>query len=294
MKKTIITFFVSAVMFTIFIGMSSNADKVSNYKLQAPSKTYKLPKILHEISGLTDISVDEIACVQDEEGIIFIYNLTTGEITDRIKFGEDGDYEGITHIDEDIYILRSDGAIIEIKDYKSSSKSAKIIETGITAKDNEGLCYDHNTNQLLIGCKSKVGKGKEFKNLRAIYAFDLTKKKLSKSPFLEITLSDVIDFADKNKIKLPTKTKDKKTKSALKLGISALAVHPQTGDFYILSAVDHMILICDNKGKIKTIEMLDKKLFPQAEGITFMPNGDMLISNEGVNKEPTIFCFNKV
>jgi hypothetical protein len=45
-------------------------------------------------------------------------------------------------------------------------------------------------------------------------------------------------------------------------------------------------------GKIEAIEKLKNKLFPQAEGISFFSNGDMLISNEGNDKEGTILRFN--
>jgi hypothetical protein len=45
-------------------------------------------------------------------------------------------------------------------------------------------------------------------------------------------------------------------------------------------------------GTIDSMERLDKDLFAQPEGITFMENGDMLISNEGAKGIPTIVRFN--
>jgi hypothetical protein len=36
------------------------------------------------------------------------------------------------------------------------------------------------------------------------------------------------------------------------------------------------------------MEKLDDDLFNQPEGLTFLSNGDMLISNESKNKPPTI------
>lgn len=44
------------------------------YNLNEPSSVITLPQTLHEVSGLTDFSNTEIACVQDEKGIIFIYD----------------------------------------------------------------------------------------------------------------------------------------------------------------------------------------------------------------------------
>ena len=45
-------------------------------------------------------------------------------------------------------------------------------------------------------------------------------------------------------------------------------------------------------GNIEYLERLDKDLFTQPEGITFMKNGDMFISNEGGKAEATLIRFN--
>jgi len=37
---------------------------------------------------------------------------------------------------------------------------------------------------------------------------------------------------------------------------------------------------------------LDPRVFNKAEGITFMENGDMLITNEGQDHRPTLLRFN--
>ncbi len=41
------------------------------YDINSPDKVFKLPPILNEISGLTEIDNNHIACTQDELGIIF-------------------------------------------------------------------------------------------------------------------------------------------------------------------------------------------------------------------------------
>ena len=50
------------------------------YNLSSPTKTYTLPATLNEISGITILNNNEIACVQDELGIIYIYDLKEGKI----------------------------------------------------------------------------------------------------------------------------------------------------------------------------------------------------------------------
>jgi hypothetical protein len=45
------------------------------------------------------------------------------------------------------------------------------------------------------------------------------------------------------------------------------------------------------KGNLEHIEQLDPIVFNKAEGITFYDNGDMLITNEGQDKKPTVLFF---
>ena len=53
-----------------------------------------------------------------------------------------------------------------------------------------------------------------------------------------------------------------------------------------------MLFVFDMNGTIEYMEKLNPDIFNQPEGITFLKNGDMLISNEGQNKNPTLLRFN--
>ena len=46
--------------------------------------------------GLTDVSASEVALVQDEKGVIFVYDLRKRSVAQEIRFGPSGDYEGLT------------------------------------------------------------------------------------------------------------------------------------------------------------------------------------------------------
>jgi hypothetical protein len=53
-----------------------------------------------------------------------------------------------------------------------------------------------------------------------------------------------------------------------------------------------MLFIFEPGGALLDIEKLDHKIFNQAEGIAFINNGDMLITNEAKNAQPTLLRFN--
>ena len=149
-----------------------------------------MPDTLREISGLTMLDNENFACIQDENGIIFIGNLNTGNIEKQFVFGPDGDYEGIAKAGNDLYILRSDGTLFGISDYNSGNIVLNTWPTGIPANNNEGLCYDAANNRLLIACKGKSGKGAEFKDIRRITSYNVCYTKLLRLLFLIPILFD--------------------------------------------------------------------------------------------------------
>ena len=167
----------------IFIGQQIIlAQNTIPYQLDQVKQRIVLPDELREVSGLTVIDSKTLACVQDEAGIAFIYDLDKQEIKRKIHFAGPGDYEGIAPVGKDLYVLRSDGVLFLIRDFAKNNPAIDSIETGIPNKDNEGLCFDKENKRLLIGSKSKIGKGPAYKNLRTIYAFDHRRKQLVKTP----------------------------------------------------------------------------------------------------------------
>ena len=265
-----------------------------DYNLSDPDKIIILPSSLNEISGITEINATTVAGIQDNNGILFIYDLKKEQIKMQDYFYENGDYEGIARVDNTIYVLRSDGELFEITNYESSTFKVLSYKTGIPAKDNEGLCYDQKADRLLIGPKSNVGEKSENKERRFIFSFDLKSKKLIEKPAFIFDLSVIKKFALKNKIKVPlTKPKKGHKKEPLiEFRISALGINHLTNRLFVLSGTEQLLFVFSMDGTIEYMEKLDPDLFPQPEGITFLKNGDMLISNESHGKKPTIVRIN--
>jgi hypothetical protein len=117
---------------------------------------WEMSKDLKEISGIDMIDDKLIACIQDELGKIFIYNIDNNKIEKAIDFGANGDYEGIAVVKDVAYIIRADGMLFEVSNYSSPKPVIKEYRTPLTAKqDVEGLCYDEKNNRLLLSIKGK-------------------------------------------------------------------------------------------------------------------------------------------
>lgn len=267
-----------------------------NYNLSKPDKIYTLPDALKEVSGITGTDASSIACIQDEKGIIYIYNLDKEQVTEKHPFHYSGDFEGIARVDKTIYVLRSDGILFGFENYASATPITKSYITGIPAGDNEGLCFDQQANRLLIAPKSNYITDSESKNKRLIYAFDLKSKKLIKTPAFVIDLNKIKKFAAENKIKVPMKNGKKGDKKEIDIEFrpSEIGIHPVTNKLFVLSGMERLLFVFNMKGEIEYIEKLDQDFFVQPEGLTFLKNGDMLISNDVKNNHPALLRFNYI
>lgn len=220
---------------------------------------WDMPEELREISALTYLGDGLFACVQDEEGSIFFYNTRSKKIERKIKFGEPGDYEDITHKGNTAYVVNSSGEIFQVENI-NATPSVKKYKTSLTAKnDVEGICLDESNNRLLLTVKKESNKEQP----RGIYAFALSTNRFINEPVF------VLEQAEKGKSK----------KGDIKP--SSIAIHPANGDIYVLEGTNPKLMILDKTGKQKQLFSLDKNVFAQPEGIAFTPEGDMYISNEG-------------
>jgi uncharacterized protein YjiK len=236
--------------------------------------TWLLPETLLEVSGIAWLDADHFACVQDEMGTVFLFNVRLNKIDREIPFGPKGDYEGIAIVDKSLYVLRADGALFAIENFPGAERKVKMYTTGLKEKqDSESLTYDKKNNRLLIAVKGPDPNSSDYKG---IYSFDLKSKSMLPTPVYKINLNDKI-FEDVNK-----------GKPKNSISPSDLAIHPTTGDLYILEGTKPKLLIMNKTGALLSLHELKGPDFPQPEGISFSPDGKMYISNEGNKGEGNI------
>ncbi len=223
---------------------------------------WDLPDELVEVSGIAYLDKSRFACVQDEEGVIFIFNMNSGDIEKRIPFAGPGDYEGLTLNGDMAYVVRADGVI-----YETDMKQGKTSEykTYLTVNNNiEGLCFDQRNNRLLLAGKDI---DEAYPGYKGIYAFDLANKELARLPAFKIELSNAI----------LRKSNTKKSKDIMP---SSIGIHPLSGEIYITDGTSSQLLVMNANGDLKRLYELGKS-FTQPEGISFNQEGAVFISNEG-------------
>lgn len=272
--------------------MSACSASLLPYDLNNPEATVKLPTILDEVSGLSDVDMNHIACVQDEKGRIYIVSIQNGSIIDEIDFTSEGDFEGLTYLDSMFYVLRSDGTLYVISGALSGGTQTEIFNLELKSKDNEGFAFDPIDNQFLIAAKSK-NIGEKENRMRAVYALNRSTYQLESKAALLIDTDQLGEYAEKNGIQQQNYTIKGKEK-AFSFRPSSIAVHPKSGDYYIISAEDFLLVVMNRKEEILMMEVLDSQIFPKAEGITFLPDGTMIITNESAGSGATLLRFNEL
>lgn len=266
----------------------------SPFDLAKPSRTHILPAELQEISALTDVDEHTVACVQDEMAMIYLIDLRTGKIVRRIPFGPAGDMEGLTRVCQEYFALRSDGLMYRLSLLEGVAVVQDSMRLPLPDRDLEGLGFDERRGLVLISPKDFLKGDAHQRDQRLIHAFDPVTRRLLPEPVLSLSLADITAQAESKGMQVPRRTtKEGRSVNALKLRFSSVAVDPITDRYYLLSAVDRTLLVLDRQGALVALEQLPPKLFPKPEGITFMPSGQMVISNEGKDGRPNLLVFER-
>lgn len=239
------------------------------YKLFAPAKKTFLKYDLEEISGLSYYESGKLAAIEDEEGKLYILDSADGKILREIKFAKPGDYEGVEIVANTAYILRSDGDIYYFDITASDELEAAKYET-ILMNENDAEGLASKDNDLLIALKGSGDTEDNKTKGKAVYNFSADEKRLAQKEVLSINEDVLNEFIKERKFFNNINDFDP----------SAIAIHPSSGDLYLLSA-DKVLVVFDPDYKLKEVIRLHPIIYNQAEGICFSPEGTMFISSEG-------------
>jgi uncharacterized protein YjiK len=237
------------------------------YDFENPTEKYDLPDKLKEISGLSYYKENQLVCVNDEQGKIFIYDIKEQKIVDKIPFGKDGDYEGVEVVGDEVFVLKSNGKLKGFKIGVAFEREIDCSEPEVI--EYEGLGYDSKSKYLLLVAKERT---KDVDDKKMIYAYDFDRKVLFKH--IAIPQDQVKDEAN---------GKDFRP--------SGIAVHPKTGQTFIIASDGKKLLVLSEKGQKEALISLNPKTYRQPEGICFSPEGDLFISSEGKDGDGYILRF---
>src|SRR5690554_5687560 len=104
------------MVFEMFVACEPKI-KIQNqipYDLDQPSLVYDLPIDLDEVSGIVWMNDTTIACIEDNKGTVFFYNLRKEQIQHTIDFKDKGDFEDLVKVGSVFYALQSNGTLYKV------------------------------------------------------------------------------------------------------------------------------------------------------------------------------------
>lgn len=226
-------------------------------------KQWLLPRALREISGLAIVDNDRILIHEDETAVVFEFRISTQQVKPLFQLDQPVlklDLEGIAILGRDIYLVTSTGQIYKVANGLERTgviEDYQVFDPGLESVcEVEALDKDLNETALVLVCKRMLEAGADYVSLyrytpgaaRAEKLFDLA-------------------FADLKPIG---------TRRIHPSGISI-----QFDSYIILAGKERLIVQVSKEGEIVSSAKLKKKYHRQSEGIGFLPDHTLVISDEG-------------
>lgn len=231
---------------------------------------------MDEISGIVYYKPQNaIIAINDEKGRLYSISLENTWNYQQWKFAKGGDYEEIVFTGTEWYVLKSNGELYLLQHIFTDSMESTSFPLPASKAEFEAVFYRASDRSLIVLCK--VCRDVEDKGVPA-FAFDTEKREWRK---------DISFSIDTSRLNRDGVLGGKSFRP------SAVAVNPLNGNLFIVSAINRLLLITDQKGTILGSHELNPDLFLQPEGISFDEKGNIYISNEATdNSEGNILLFN--
>lgn len=255
---------VSISLIAALISCSSSPvyESPAGYDLTNPERTL-LKESLIEISGVTfSGSTDSAFAINDEQAKLFYFHLGD-EKTNSVRFGKAGDYEDVSLNGKTVFVLRSDGTLYSFSADSLNEKDVEphVIKNAFEKGEYESMYIKSDEHRLIVLCKDCKKEKKHIVSYQATLVRD--------------SITEVKKFF--------IDTESLNETYNLKFGFrpSALTWNDKTHEWFIISAVNQLLLITDNNWVTRAVYELDPKLFTQPEGMAFDHEYNLYISNEG-------------
>lgn len=256
-------------------------SSLSRYDLANKNvKIITLHERLIEISGMAFDKNGRLFAHNDEKGVIYELDKSTGKILKSFGLGKEqikGDFESLTTAGDRFYLTTSSGDILEFTEGKDGGRSLyNLYKTGLTVEnDIEGLCYDAATSSLLLSCKGIAGSGHDGLT-KTVYSFSLKAGKLDPKPRFVLDMKTIAET-------FKLKTRD--------IHPSDIAYNSKTGTFFVLAHMGKALIEITPTGEVLGAMNLPKSIHSQPEALAFTTDGTLCIASEGGDGDGTMVVY---
>ena len=234
-----------------------------------------MPTVLKEISGLALTADGRLLAHDDEIAKVYEIDARRGTIIKSFLLGKGvhGDFEAITVADSDWYLLESKGVLFKFRDAPNgySAPYTKIDLRLGKECEFEGMVYQKDSAWLVLPCKTIHTKS--LRDNVLLYRWRIGSTGPDGMSMLTVPLSEAIG-SNKWKNFRP----------------SDITIDPATGDYVLISSLDHGLVVMNPDGTVIRSMPLPGK-HHQAEGVAITKDSILIISDEATTKPAAITLY---
>jgi uncharacterized protein YjiK len=227
---------------------------------------FALPRRLDEVSGLAFSGDGRLWAHQDEAGVVYGVDPTTGDVDRGFALGAldaplRDDFEGLAVAGDRFFLVSSRGLLYEFRrPLEGEAAPARVTDTGLGRRcEVEGLTYDASTRSLVLACKTVAPEADEIRIHRLPLDPDTPPPPPLRVPFRHLTPFGLTDGVHP----------------------SGIDVDPSSGTFVLVAAREEALVEISREGRVLSVLGLGRGRHPQAEGVAFGPHGRLHLADEG-------------
>lgn len=228
-----------------------------------PDLQWRLPGRLREISGLSVSADGRVFGHDDEHAIVYEIDVARGALVKSFSVGDSmrGDFEGLAITPSgDFWLTTSQGRVFRFREGADGARvEVESFDTGLAnVCEIEGLAYLASEQSLILACKQH-----ESRAMRGTLALYIWREGAPATLWRSLPERDVVRAAGVSRFRP-----------------SSLEIDSQTGRLLLLSARDPALAELSPDGVLLSARALGEA-HTQAEGVTVLPDGAMVIADEG-------------
>jgi uncharacterized protein YjiK len=243
----------------------------ANPQKNVPLAMWLMPPQLNEISGLALTARGTVLTHDDNVGRVYEIDPKSGILLKSFSLlgNPKGDFEAITIVGTDIYLMTSDGKLFKFREGTDGAQVPySTYDTGLGEQcEFEGLTFEPDSSRLLMVCKRFLDK--EAPHALLIFRLPLPLGNRASVSEMRIPIQEV---AGSNHWK--------------NFHASDINIDPATGNYVIIASREKGLVVVTPDGDVVRSEEIPGE-HRQPEGVAITRDGILLISDEA-NVKPAV------
>lgn len=180
-------------------------------------------------------------------------------------------------VDTLLFLIDSEMGIYQ-SCYPFDSLSTLQVSKNKPSWESSACCYHKPTKRLIFCAPEEDGEGR----LRSLYYFNISKQRYHENPIFTFDADVVLQFLEDKECRIASAPHRRfYPKELADVLPTAIAVHPKTNDFFMLSSKDRILMVFSSFGELLDASYLEEHAYSNPIDLHFNELGDLFIANPG-------------